>query len=357
MNLKQENEYIKNQEAEHFSASLNHAKKRGTGRKRTFGSDRTFAKMRNFFRSPSRQGAAFAILCAVLWGVLPIYWKSLSSIDPILILFYRILLAFLYALTLGLCIYKREGLLKPLKQKGVMGTFFFSGLLISMNWGIYIWAVNNGFLIQTSIGYYIEPLIVGIFGVVFFKEKINSYKLAAFLFACAGVAVILIYHKQIPGIALTLAVSFAMYAAIKKRYQLDAVLALLYETMLLVPIAFGMILYYELTGRGAFSNAQPYQWGLLALAGILTGTPLLFFAMAANRVSLITLGVTEYISPSLTLLIGIFLYHEKFEGVQLVTFTLIWIGLAVFTVGEIRESRKNEVVPKHGSEESTDRSE
>lgn len=316
------------------SSSFNH----GTERKKS--GAWSFSGIRIFFRSKSRQGAAFAILCAVLWGILPIYWKSLETIDPILILFYRILLAFLYALSLGLCIYKRKGLLEPLKQKGIMGTFFFAGLLISLNWGIYIWAVNSGYLIQTSIGYYIEPLIVGIFGVAFFKERLNAYKMAAFLFACTGVVVILVYYRQIPGIALTLAISFATYAAIKKRFQLDAVLALLYETMLLVPFALGMILYYEITGRGAFTTAEPYQWGLLALAGVLTGTPLLLFAMAANRVSLITLGVTEYISPSLTLLLGIFLYHEKFEGAQMVTFALIWIGLAIFTAGEIKESRK-----------------
>jgi chloramphenicol-sensitive protein RarD len=346
LSQRKKKKYIKIQEAEHSSASFNNAHERNDtasfhhAAERKDPRSRSFSGIRNFFRLRSRQGAAFAILCAVLWGILPIYWKSLEAIDPILILFYRILLAFFYALFLGLCIYKRQGLLEPLKRKGIIGTFFFAGLLISLNWGIYIWAVNSGYLIQTSIGYYIEPLIVGIFGVAFFKERLNAYKMAAFLFACAGVAVILVYYRQIPGIALTLAISFATYAAIKKRYQLDAVLALLYETMFLVPFAFGMILYYEITGKGAFTTAEPYQWGLLALAGVLTGTPLLLFAMAANRVSLITLGVTEYISPSLTLLLGIFLYHEKFEGAQMVTFALIWIGLAVFTAGEIKESRK-----------------
>ena len=324
--IKQQEQY---QEAEISSASFKRNKE-----------DKQTSETRKATEARNKQGVVFALICAVLWGVLPIYWKSLESIDPILILFYRIVMAFIYALVLGLCIYKPQGLLKPLKQKGVMKTGFFAGILISMNWGIYIWAVNNGFLIQTSIGYYIEPLIVGIFGVAFFKEKLNRYKLTAFLFACAGVAVILIHYKQIPGIALALAFSFATYAAVKKSFQLDAVLALLYETMLLVPIALGMILYYELTGKGAFTTAEPYQWALLALAGILTGTPLIFFAMAANRVSLITLGVTEYISPTLTLLIGIFIFQEHFERVQMITFGLIWIGLAVFTVGEIKMSRK-----------------
>ena len=286
------------------------------------------------------QGVAFAILCAVLWGILPVYWKALVPIDPILILFYRIVLAFGYALVLALIFYKWEGIIKPLKEKGVARTFFFAGILISLNWGIYIWAVSNNHVIQTCIGYYIEPLIVCIFGIFLFKERLNKYKLTAFVLACAGVAVILIYYHQIPVIALSLAVSFATYAAIKKKLKLDAVLALLYETMLLVPFALAVILYFELNGKGAVANADHVQWGLLALAGILTGTPLMLFAMAANRISLVTLGITEYISPSITLLLGIFVFKEPFDKIQLVTFGVIWVGLVIFTLGEMKESRE-----------------
>lgn len=223
-----------------------------------------------------------------------------------------------------------------------MRTFFFAGMLISLNWGIYIWAVSNNHVIQTCIGYYIEPLIVCVFGIMLFKEKLNSYKLTAFLLACTGVAVMLVYYHQIPVIALSLAVTFATYAAIKKKYKLDAVLALLYETMLLVPLASAVILYFELSGKGAFSNAEPHQWGLLAAAGILTGTPLILFAMSANRINLVTLGITEYIAPSITLLLGIFIFREPFDKIQLITFGMIWIGLIIFTFGEIKESR---VVP------------
>lgn len=284
------------------------------------------------------QGVAFAILCAVLWGFLPIYWKALEPIDPLLILFYRIVLAGVFALILALYFYKWEGIVRPLKEKGTIRTFFFAGVLISFNWGTYIWAISNGQVIQTCIGYYIEPLIVCIFGIIFFKERMNRYKLTAFLLACAGVAVILIYYRQIPAVALSLAFSFATYAAIKKKVRLDAVLALLYETMLLVPIAVIAIIY--LTGKGAAANAEPFQWGLLLLAGITTGTPLMLFAMAANRISLITMGITEYISPSITLLLGIFFFREPFDSIQLITFGVIWVGLVIFTIGEIKETRQ-----------------
>lgn len=284
-----------------------------------------------------KQGVAFAILCAALWGFLPIYWKALKPFDPILVLFYRILLAGIFALFLALYFYKWEGIVKPLKEKGIARTFFIAGILVSFNWGVYIWAINNGQIIQTSIGYYMEPLIVCVFGIVFFKERMNRYKLTAFLMACAGVAVILVYYREIPIVALSLAVSFATYAAIKKKVKLDAVLALLYETMFLVPVAVIAIIY--LTGKGAVSGAEPFHWGLLVLAGIMTGTPLMLFAMAANRVSLITLGITEYISPSITLLLGIFYFREPFDRIQLVTFGIIWVGLVIFTIGEIKENR------------------
>ncbi len=296
-----------------------------------------------------RQGVACAILCAVLWGFLPIYWKSLVPINPVVILFYRIVLAFGFAFILALYIYKWDGIIKPLKQKGVIRTFSLAGMLISFNWGTYIWAVSNNYVIQTSIGYYIEPLFVCIFGILFFKEKMNKYKVTAFLLACAGVSVILIYYHEVPVIALTLAASFATYAAIKKRYRLDAVLALLYETMLLVPFAVAAILYFELTGKGA-SAGEPLQWGLLALAGILTGTPLMLFAMAANRISLITLGVTEYISPSITLLLGIYVFREPFDKIQLITFAFIWVGIIIFTIGEIKENREFQKVSAEAPE-------
>ena len=285
------------------------------------------------------QGIAFAILCAVMWGFLPIYWKSLVPINPVLILMYRIVLAFGCALILALYFYKWEGIIKPLKEKGIARAFFLAGILISFNWGTYIWAVSTNHVIQTCIGYYIEPLFVCIFGLVLFKEKLNKYKLTAFLLACVGVAVMLIYYHEVPIIALSLAISFASYAAIKRKYRLDAVLALLYETMFLVPFALVAILYFELTGRGAAATAEPFQWGLLALAGILTGTPLMLFAMAANRISMITLGITEYIAPSITLLLGIFLFREPFDKIQLITFGFIWVGLVIFTIGEIKENR------------------
>ncbi|MEG1584008.1 MAG: EamA family transporter RarD [Anaerovorax sp.] len=293
-----------------------------------------------------KQGVACAILCAVLWGILPIYWKSLQPINPLLIILYRIVLVGVFSFVASMIIYKWEGIKAPFREKGVARDFFFAGLLISTNWSVYIWAVSTDHIIETCIGYYIEPLFVCLFGVFLFKEVLNIQKKIALMAAGFGVLVMILYYGEIPLIALTLAVTFAMYAALKRKHQLTALIALLYETLFLMPFALALILYMEFTGRGAYAVGEPYQWALLSIAGIITGVPLMLFAMAANRINLVSLGLTEYISPSLTLLLGIFLYKEPFDAIQLVTFVIIWVGLIIFTLGEMKsvkeERRKSE---------------
>ena len=297
-----------------------------------------------FLKNSKQQelGMACAILCALLWGVLPIYWKSLDPIDSLLIMFYRLVLACIVVFAAGMVIYKWKGIIEPLKQKGTLPFFIAAGSVISVNWGLYIWMVNAGYIIQTSIGYYIEPLMVCIFGVIFFREELEKYKLVAILLAFLGVCVMLFSYGQIPVLALALAISFSTYAAIKKKLQAPALLSLFYETVFLTPIAIGVILYMELNGKGAFTVAEPHQIALLSLSGLFTAIPLSLFAMAANRISLVALGITEYISPSMGLLLGVFLYKEPFDIYQFIGFIIIWVGLAIFTAGGIRAYKAEE---------------
>ena len=288
-----------------------------------------------------KKGIGAAILCALLWGVLPIYWKLLRPINPLTIMLYRILLLCLLVFVIDLFFYKWKGIITPLKQKGAIRVFLLAGAVISFNWGLYIYMVNAGFVIQTSIGYYIEPLVICIFGIVFFKETLEKYKLAAFLIACAGVGVMLLSYGEIPVMALCLAISFAVYAGIKKKLQATALLSLFYETVFLLPVVIPVIIYLELTGNGIYGVAEPRQIGILCLAGVVTAVPLSLFSMAANRISMVALGITEYLSPSMGLILGIFVFHEGFDLYQFLGFCLIWLGLAVFTVGGIRDSMRN----------------
>ena len=296
------------------------------------------------------------LLCALgsmlMWGILPIYWQSLQPINPLLIMFYRLVLACVLVFVVDLFVFGFREIFRPLKKKGAIPAFFLAGVLISCNWGLYIFMVNSRYVIQTSIGYYIEPLVVCVFGVLFFKEKLSRYKVGALLLALAGVGVMLLSLGQVPVLAFGLAFSFACYAAIKKKLHAPALLSLFYETLFLLPIIVPWILYYEMTGQGAFATASPGQLGLLALSGLFTATPLCLFSMAANRISLVVLGITEYLSPSITLLLGIFLFKENFDRYQLMGFVVIWIGLAVFTLGEMRERRAMEQVGEGAEEEA-----
>lgn len=286
-------------------------------------------------------GLIAALGCSFLWGILPMYWKLLVPIPSSVIIFYRIFWVGVVTFFAALKLYGWERIKAPLKVKGNKLKFFIAGVIITLNWSIYIWAVNAGFIIQTSIGYYIEPLVVCLFGIIFFKEKITKYNLSAFVLATIGVLVVVIHFGEVPTIAIGLAVTFAIYAALKKLFNVEAILSLLYETMFLVPIALGVIIYLEMTGQGAIGVGEPYQYGLLMLSGLATAIPLGLFAIGANNLPLITLGVTEYLSPSMALILGIFVYNEPFDLVQFISFTIIWIGLVVFTIGEAKAVNKN----------------
>lgn len=288
-----------------------------------------------------KKGIIYALACSILWGILPIYWQALRPIESSVIIYYRIFLVGLVCLILSLKLYGKDEIKKHLSPKGAKLKFFLAGCLITANWSIYIWAVNADQVIQTCVGYYIEPLMVSVFGIIFFKEKLTKYKLTALALALAGVAVLLIHFMEIPLIALSLAITFATYAAVKKSFNLPSVLSLLYETMFLMIPALAVIIYLEVTGQGAIGVGEPYQYGLLMLCGPITALTLAFFAEAANKVPLVTLGIIEYISPSLSLIIGIFILKEPFDLVQFIAFVIVWIGLIFFTVGESKESRIN----------------
>lgn len=289
-----------------------------------------------------KKGLAFAVSCSVLWGVLPIYWHALRPIDSTAILLYRIFLVWLVCFLISLKKYGLHEIKKHLKPKGARLKFFLTGLLITFNWHLYVWAVNADQVIQTCVGYYIEPLVICLFGIVLFKEKLTKYKLTALGFAIAGVIVILIHFMEVPLIALTLGVSFAGYAALKKNNQLPAALALLYETMYLAVPALAGIVYLEITGRGAIGVGTTSQYFLTLLSGPITALTLALFSEAANKVSMVTLGLLEYIMPSISLVIGIFLFKEPFDFVQFIAFVIVWIGLVFFTVGEMRQLKSTQ---------------
>jgi len=281
-------------------------------------------------------GLLCGISCMVIWGFLAIYWKSLFPISSFVIFLYRIVLTGATAFIAALKVYGISGLKEPLKDKKTLIKLFLAGLIITINWNTYIYAINSGQTIEASIGYYIEPLVICIFGIFLFKERPTGFKLISIIFAAVGVLIVLVHFMRVPVIALCLALTFAIYTAIKKHLKMRPLIALFYETIFIIPVALVLLIYAEVNGVGAIATGQPHQLLLLSFVGILTATPLALFAVAANRISMITIGIIEYISPSITLLIGIFVFREAFDLIQLIAFVVIWIGLVFFTYGEVK---------------------
>ena len=286
-----------------------------------------------------RQGLISVLGSSVWWGIMPIYWQWLKPIDSIVIIFYRIVLVALVCLIAALIVHKKEEILAPLKDKKLMAKLIIAGVIITLNWSLYIYAVNSENVIQSCIGYYIEPLVVCLFGMIFFGEKVNRHKAIALIMGAIGVVAVVFYFKQVPSLALSIAFSFAIYAAIKKGLGMPPIISLLYETIFLAPIALGIVIYIETHGIGALAVATGGKYFLLMFCGLFTAFPLVLFANGANKTSMFILGLTEYISPTISLFLSIFYFKEEFYPVQLIAFAVIWTGLVFFTIGEYREYR------------------
>lgn len=283
-----------------------------------------------------RQGLFYVLLCQLMWGFLPVYWQSLVPIESWKIILYRILTMFICSYAFARFKYSKEEIWAPLKDRKTVIKHFTAGLILTLNWSIYIWAMTTGHFIQSSIGYYIEPLVICAFGIVIFKEKLTKYNLTAMLFALVAIVIILIHYAQLPTVALGLALSWATYSAIKKAAELPQVIALVYETLPFAVIVIPVIIYIESKGIGALSVGAPKEYALMWLSGLMTFIPIALFGYAAKKTTFLVIGLTQYISPTITLLLGIFMYHEPIDKVQILSFAIIWAGLAVFTCGEYR---------------------
>lgn len=285
-----------------------------------------------------RLGLAASIGCSVVWGFLPIYWNALKPINSVVIIFYRILLMTLVCFIACAYKYGIKKVFKPMfETRKKTAIYVTAGIVMTINWSIYIWAISAGYVIQCSMGYFLEPLVICIFGIIFYKEKINKWKKISLLFALCGLLVMIIGYGQFPLISIGLGLSFAIYSAIKKSVTLPPIQSLLYETLFLTPIALIFIYHFESTGTGALTAGGTGKFILLMFAGIATAVPMGLFSFAANKLPLITIGLTEYISPSISLILGIFLFKEPFDIIQFSAFAIIWVGLIFFTYGEMRD--------------------
>ncbi|MBE6027788.1 MAG: EamA family transporter RarD [Clostridiales bacterium] len=286
-----------------------------------------------------RNGLLCVLACQLMWGFLPIYWQSLVPIPSWIIILYRMTTMFVYSYIAARLRYSREEIWAPLREKSAIGRYLVAGLLLTANWSTYIWAMTTGHMVQSSIGYYIEPIVICLFGIVIFKEKLTKYNLTAIVLAAAALIVMLIHYGQLPGVALGLAFTWASYSALKKSTKNPPIIELVYETMFYALFAVIGILVIETRGIGALSLGVPGKYAMMFLSGLVTLIPIALFGSAAKKVSLFIIGLSQYLSPSITLLLGIFAYKEPIDRVQVISFAVIWIGLIFFTYGEYKNNK------------------
>ena len=285
------------------------------------------------------KGVLYAAAAYVIWGLLPLYWKSLSDVPAGQILSHRIVWSLVFV---GLILTLRHnwGWLRPaIARPRVLMTFIVSGILLGINWFVYIWGVNAGFIVETSLGYFINPLVNVLLGYLILKERLRPGQWLALSIALAGVLYLTFSYGAIPWIALTLAFTFGTYGLIRKTAVLNSAEGLFLETAVLFLPAFGFLLLQERSGAGAFAHTSPTTTLLLMGAGVVTSIPLLLFASGARRITMTTLGLLQYIAPTLQFLIGVFIYNEDFGPSRVVGFGLIWLALILYSAEGILRRR------------------
>ncbi|OOM79655.1 EamA-like transporter family protein [Clostridium puniceum] len=280
-------------------------------------------------------GVIYAVSAYILWGILPIYWKLINSVFSIEILSNRILWAFVFTIVIIAVTKQWEELKSIAKDKKQMCYIFIASILIAFNWGLYIWAVNSDKIVDASLGYYINPLFAVALGMLIFKEKLNYYQVSALFIASIGVIIKTLQYGKIPWISLGLAISFGLYGAIKKLVRANSIVGLTLETTMLTPVAAIYIVSRQISGLGVLGKEDIMVILLLIGSGIVTAVPLLLFASGAKRLPMSVLGFTQYISPTISLLIGIFVYHESFTTVDMIGFGFIWGALAIYSFSQI----------------------
>ena len=290
------------------------------------------------------KGVIYAIAAYTLWGVLPVYWKLIDSVFSMEILSNRIVWAFVFTIVIIGVTKQWEELKLIARDKKQMLYIFIASILIAFNWGLYIWAVNSDKIVDASLGYYINPLLAVVLGVVIFKEKLSFLQGGALFIAFIGVIIKTMQYGKIPWISLGLAISFALYGATKKSIKANSIVGLTLETIMLTPAALAYIGVRQFSGVGAFQKEGVVVILLLIGAGIVTAVPLLLFASGARRLPMSVLGFTQYISPTISLVIGIFVYHEGFTAIDVVGFCFIWVALVMYSISQIREVRSKKYI-------------
>ena len=289
-------------------------------------------------QSRIRAGLSLGVGAYLLWGVLPLYFKAIAQVPATEIVAHRVVWSLLFLALLAALLKRRRPIAAAIRNPKVAGTLALTALLIAANWLIWVWAVVNGHVLEGSLGYYLNPLVNVLLGVVLLKEGLSRAQVFAVLLAAAGVAVLAAGAGGALWISLSLALSFALYGFLRKVAPVDSLEGLLIETAILTPVALGYILWLQLQGASSFGADRTTDL-LLTLAGAATAIPLLLFTAAARRLPYSTLGFLQYIAPSLQFLLAVLLFDERLTVPHIICFAAIWTALAIFAFEGVRKGR------------------
>jgi len=287
-----------------------------------------------------KKGITFAVAAYMIWGLFPFYWEKLGHVPALQVLSHRITWSFLLLLSLVLILGQWRTFSQSAFKRQVLLIYLAAAVLIAINWLTYVWAVGAGYIIESSLGYFINPLVNVLLGVVLLRERLRPLQWAPLILATGAVVYLTVVYGSLPWIALTLAFSFGCYGLVKKKAPLGSLHGLTLETGILFLPAVIFLSASEASGTGAFLHSAPLINLMLFAAGLVTTVPLLLFSAAAPRISLTILGILMYINPTIQFLLGVFVFHEPFDTARLVGFGIVWLALILFGIENMLASRR-----------------
>jgi chloramphenicol-sensitive protein RarD len=285
----------------------------------------------------SLNGFLFALSAYLLWGFLPLYMKALAHISPAEVIAHRILWSIPVAGLLLIILKRTDELKKAMRNPRMLGMAAVTATLISVNWGIYVWAIGAGHALDTALGYFINPLFSILMGAVILKEKLKRTQIAALALVVLAVVILTVEAGRLPIVALALTFSWGFYAFFRKTLPIGPNQGFLLEVLLLSPIALGYLVYLNLEGGGHFLMGNTTDTILLASAGLVTAVPLILYANGAKLLRLSTIGIMQYIAPSMIFITAVFVFNEPFSVAKAVAFPLIWSALVIYTLPMLRQ--------------------
>ena len=284
--------------------------------------------------------SSFSVLgCYILWGLLPIFWKLLANVDSVYVLAQRVLFSCIFCLAIILLKKNGSSVKNILKSKTERRRYFVCGILISINWGVYILTIAMGKILEASLAYYMNPLFSVVIGALIFKEKLSAVQWVSVGLALVGVMIPVMAYGNVPYLAIIIGLSFALYGAMKKTIKAESDVSICMETMSVLPLALAFIVYAQLSGYTDFSSLSTTEMLLLIASGPVTSIPLMLFAKGIRKTSITTSGILMYINPTLQLLVGVLIYNEVFTKMNAITFAFVWAAVILFVLDSLRKHK------------------